>query len=102
MIPGRSDTVCVVMDPKIPRRNRNFGPEAGDPAFKEDFKMLVLSRKDGEQIRIGDTITLTVVSVRGKRVKIGIEAPQNCRIVREEVQPKVHDLSDSQAGFALV
>ena len=102
MIPGGSDTGCVVLDPKIPARNWNFGPKVGDPAFKEDFKMLVLSRKDGEQIRIGDTITLTVVSVRGKRVKIGIEAPKNCRIVREEVQPKVPDLSDSQCEFALV
>ena len=37
--------------------------------------MLVLSRKPGEQLRIGDNITITVVEVRGNRVKIGIEAP---------------------------
>lgn len=48
--------------------------------------MLVLSRKSGEAIRIGDDITLTVVSVKGKRVRIGIEAPSDCRIVRDEVQ----------------
>jgi carbon storage regulator len=47
--------------------------------------MLVLSRKSGEAIKIGDDITLTVVSVKGKRVRLGIEAPSDCRIVRDEV-----------------
>ncbi|MBD3674641.1 MAG: carbon storage regulator [Planctomycetaceae bacterium] len=47
--------------------------------------MLVLSRKDGERIRIGDDVTLTIVSVKGKRVRLGIEAPDHCRIVREEM-----------------
>lgn len=47
--------------------------------------MLVLSRKSGEEIQIGDDITLTIVSVKGKRVRIGIEAPSDCRIVRGEI-----------------
>jgi len=47
--------------------------------------MLVLSRKAGERIRIGDDVTLTVISVKGKRVRLGIEAPQHCRIVRDEM-----------------
>ena len=47
--------------------------------------MLVLSRKAGEAIQIGDDITLTIVSVKGKRVRIGIEAPADCRIARDEV-----------------
>ena len=47
--------------------------------------MLVLSRKSGEAIKIGNDITLTVVSVKGKRVRIGIEAPSDCRIVRDEM-----------------
>jgi carbon storage regulator len=48
--------------------------------------MLVLSRKPGEQLRIGDNITITVVEVRGNRVKIGIEAPRNVGVVRSELE----------------
>lgn len=47
--------------------------------------MLVLSRKSGQQIRIGDEIILSVVQVQGGRVKIGIEAPQKVQIRREEL-----------------
>jgi len=48
--------------------------------------MLVLSRKKGEQIRIGDDIVITVHRVSGNRVSIGIEAPASQRIVRGELQ----------------
>jgi carbon storage regulator len=47
--------------------------------------MLVLSRKTGQSIRIGDDIVLTVVAVNGKRAKIGIQAPSHCNIVRQEI-----------------
>lgn len=48
--------------------------------------MLVLTRKIGEKLRIGDDITITVTQVKGNRVKIGIEAPGNIRIVRGELE----------------
>lgn len=47
--------------------------------------MLVLTRKLGEKIRIGDGITLTVVEVDRGKVRIGIEAPKDVRIMREEL-----------------
>ena len=47
--------------------------------------MLVLSRKRGEQLVIGDEITVTVVECNGSRIKIGIEAPNEIRIVRSEL-----------------
>ncbi len=47
--------------------------------------MLVLSRKGGEQLRIGNDITITVLSVQGNRVKIGIDAPGDYRIIRAEL-----------------
>ena len=47
--------------------------------------MLVLTRKHKEQIQIGDAITVTVLRVKGKSVRIGIEAPQDVRIVRTEL-----------------
>ena len=46
--------------------------------------MLVLTRKQGEEIRIGDDIVLKVTAVQGGRVRIGIQAPREHRIVRPE------------------
>lgn len=60
--------------------------------------MLVLSRKLGESIRIDDHINVTVVSVAGGRVRLGIEAPADVRIMRSEID-EWSELSfgDSQA-----
>jgi carbon storage regulator CsrA len=49
--------------------------------------MLVLSRKTGEQIHIGDQITVTIVKTQGRTVRIGIEAPRAMRVVRGELSP---------------
>ena len=49
--------------------------------------MLVLTRKIGERIRIGDTITVRVLEVRGSQVRLGVEAPADVRIYREEIYP---------------
>ena len=50
--------------------------------------MLVLSRKRGEQILIGDDIVVTVVECTGNRIKVGIEAPRCVRVVRSELLPE--------------
>jgi carbon storage regulator len=47
--------------------------------------MLVLSRKVGERILLGDNIRITVVRVSGGGVRLGIEAPTDIAVVREEV-----------------
>jgi carbon storage regulator len=47
--------------------------------------MLVLSRKPGEKVVIGNGITLTVVEVRGNRVRLGFDAPDPVRILRAEL-----------------
>ena len=47
--------------------------------------MLVLSRKVGDKIMIGDNITVVVNKVAGNRISLGIEAPDNVRIVRGEL-----------------
>jgi carbon storage regulator len=47
--------------------------------------MLVLTRKTGETIRIGDHITVRVLEARGSQVRIGIEAPSDVKIYREEI-----------------
>ena len=50
--------------------------------------MLVLSRKESERIRLGDDIVLTIVRVSGDKVRLGIEAPANVVILREELEPR--------------
>ena len=47
--------------------------------------MLVLTRKQNEKIRIGDSITITVLRMKGKAVRLGIEAPHDVNVVRGEL-----------------
>ena len=54
--------------------------------------MLVLSRKVGEKVIVGNNIVLTVVEVNGNRVRLGIEAPRDTAIVRGELLGKGRDL----------
>ncbi len=54
--------------------------------------MLVLTRKPNQQIHIGDSITVSVVKVRGNTIRLGIEAPKNVRIMRAEVRDEKPEL----------
>lgn len=47
--------------------------------------MLVLSREEGQRIYIGDDIVLTIVDIRGRKVRVGIDAPRAVNIRREEL-----------------
>ena len=53
--------------------------------------MLVLSRKAEESMYIGDDIKITVLDIRGGQVRIGITAPQEVKIHREEVYQRISD-----------
>ena len=53
--------------------------------------MLVLSRKVGERIRIGEHITVTVVRMTGGGVRLGIEAPAEMPVVREELHQELEE-----------
>jgi carbon storage regulator len=48
--------------------------------------MLVLSRKESERIRVGDSITVTIVRVSGDKVRVGIEAPADLKVLRDELE----------------
>jgi carbon storage regulator len=51
--------------------------------------MLILTRKLGEAIKIGDQITIYFLEVKGKQVRVGIEAPSNVEIHRQEVYESI-------------
>ncbi|MEW6178947.1 MAG: carbon storage regulator CsrA [Chloroflexota bacterium] len=62
--------------------------------------MLVLTRKVDESIAIGDSITVTVLAVEGDRVKLGITAPRDVLILRQEVAEAVREQSRLQELLA--
>jgi len=51
--------------------------------------MLILTRRPGESIHLGDKIKITVLGVQGKQIKIGLEVPQEVPVYREEVYLRV-------------
>jgi len=51
--------------------------------------MLVLSRKKGEEIVIGDTMSVTIVDIRGDKVRVGIKAPREIPVHRREVKEAI-------------
>ncbi len=53
--------------------------------------MLVLTRKLGENIRIGDSIKITVLEVRSGQVKLGIDAPPEVKVHREEIYVRIQE-----------
>ncbi|EOR21351.1 carbon storage regulator CsrA [Niallia nealsonii AAU1] len=60
--------------------------------------MLVLTRKKGEVIKIGDDIEITIVAAKGEQVKIGISAPKNVEIYRKEVYEEI--MAENQQASA--
>ena len=51
--------------------------------------MLILSRRPGESVKIGDEVTVTVLGVKGNQLRLGFTAPQNVAVHREEVYERI-------------
>ena len=64
--------------------------------------MLVLSRKKNECIVIADTITVTVVEIRGDKVRLGIEAPRDVPVHRQEVFDAIHGKTEAAPQVVVV
>jgi carbon storage regulator len=62
--------------------------------------VLVLSRRSHESIRIGDTIVVTVLEVRGDHVRLGIDAPKDVEVHRQEVYDAIQTANVSAASPA--
>lgn len=63
--------------------------------------MLVLTRRAGESLLIGDDIELTVVEIQGDKIKIGIKAPKTVSIVRKELVTEAENIN-REAACALI
>jgi carbon storage regulator len=67
--------------------------------FKEGMNMLVLTRKVGEEIVIGDEIRVKVVAVQGDRIRLGIDAPRSVPVDRLEVHQRRAEFHDVEPAF---
>jgi carbon storage regulator len=67
------------------------GSRAGRPsAERKVHRMLVLTRKSNQSIMIGDDVEVSVLSVMGEKVRIGIQAPQDIPVFRKEIYLEIH------------
>lgn len=57
--------------------------------------MLILTRRVGETLMIGDEVTVTVLGVKGNQVRIGINAPKNVAVHREEIYQRIKGENES-------
>jgi carbon storage regulator len=57
--------------------------------------MLILTRRVGETLMIGDEVTVTVLGVKGNQVRIGINAPKNVSVHREEIYQRIKGENES-------
>jgi carbon storage regulator len=65
-------------------------PSSARPANRKVRTMLVLTRKSNQSIMIGDDIEISVLSVMGDKVRIGIQAPQDIPVFRTEIYLEIH------------
>ena len=64
--------------------------------------MLILTRRIGEALMIGDDVTVTVLAVKGAQVRVGIDAPKSIPVHREEVYERIRIEGSTRAGLKAI
>jgi carbon storage regulator len=61
--------------------------------------MLILTRRVGETLVIGDDVTITVLGVRGNQVRVGVNAPKDVAVHREEIYQRIQDEKTDENSY---
>lgn len=66
--------------------------------YKGDIIMLILTRRVGETLMIGDDVTVTVLGVKGNQVRIGVNAPKDVSVHRQEIYLRIQNEKETKEG----
>lgn len=63
--------------------------------------MLILSRRTGEALTIGDDVKVIILGIKGNQVRVGVEAPKDVEVHREEIYLKIQEKKEEKAKFSV-
>jgi carbon storage regulator len=86
----------IVLHPS--ERDRNDGTRKQPAVGLTEVEVLILTRRVGETVMIGDDVTVTVLGVKGNQVRVGINAPKNVAVHREEIFERIKREQQDESG----